>query len=105
MFSIAHAQAHEQVQARQRRRARARAHQLHLLDVLAHDLEAVQHRGADDDGGAVLIVVEHRDLQPLAQLALDVEALGRLDVLQVDAAEGGLQAGDDVDQLRPDRAR
>ena len=32
-------------------------------------------------------------------LRLDVEALGRLDVFQVDAAEGRLQAGDDVDQL------
>jgi hypothetical protein len=52
----------------------------------------------DDDGGAVLVVVEDRDLHALAQLALDVEAVRRLDVLEVDAAEGGLQRGDDVDQ-------
>ena len=36
---------------------------------------------------------------PLAQLLLDVEALRRLDVLEVDAAEGRLERGDDVDQL------
>ncbi|MNC89091.1 hypothetical protein D3C83_49890 [compost metagenome] len=46
----------------------------------------------------MLVVVEHRDLHALAQLLLDQEALGRLDVLEVDAAEGGLQRGDDVDQ-------
>jgi hypothetical protein len=60
---------------------------------------AVEQRRADDDGGAVLVVVEDRDLHALAQLLLDVEALGRLDVLEVDAAEGGLERGDDVDQL------
>jgi hypothetical protein len=54
---------------------------------------------ADDDRGAVLVVVEHRDVHPLAQLALDDEALRRLDVFQVDAAERGLHRGDDVDQL------
>ena len=32
-------------------------------------------------------------------LRLDVEALGRLDVLEVDAAEGGLERGDDLDEL------
>ena len=47
----------------------------------------------------MLVVVEHRDLHPLAKLALDVEALRRLDVLEVDAAEGGLERGDDVDEL------
>ncbi len=33
------------------------------------------------------------------QLPLDVEALGRLDVLEIDAAERRLERGDDVDQL------
>ncbi|OQC02268.1 MAG: hypothetical protein BWX79_02822 [Alphaproteobacteria bacterium ADurb.Bin100] len=43
--------------------------------------------------------MEDRDLHALAQLAFDVEAVGRLDVFQVDAAEGGLQRGDDLHQL------
>jgi hypothetical protein len=51
------------------------------------------------DGGAVLVVVEDRDLHALAQLLLDVEALGRLDVFEVHAAERGLERGDDVDEL------
>ena len=75
-------------------------HELDLADVLADHLAApLSSAGADDDRGAVLVVVEDRDLHALAQLALDVEAVGRLDVLEVDAAEGGLQRGDDVDQL------
>src|SRR5690606_22087842 len=45
------------------------------------------------------VVVDHRDVHPLAQLALDDEALRRLDVLEVDAAEGRLHRRDDLDQL------
>ena len=72
---------------------------LTVADFLADDLEAVEDRGADDDRGAVLVVVEDRDLHAAAQLALDVEALRRLDVLEVDAAEGRLERGDHLDQL------
>ena len=84
--------------------------ELDLADVLADQFQAVEQRGGRDDRGAVLVVVEDRDVQPLAQLALDVEALGRLDVLEVDAAQRGLERGDDVDQLvrvasRPVRCR
>ncbi len=43
--------------------------------------------------------MEDRDLQAFAQPALDLEAFGRLDVLEVDAAEARLQAGDDVHEL------
>jgi hypothetical protein len=88
----------QQVQAGECRSSRAAAHEPGVLDALFHDLQAVQHRRADDDGGAVLIVVEDRYLHPLAQPALDGEALRGLDVLQVDAAEGRLQRRDDFDQ-------
>jgi hypothetical protein len=40
-----------------------------------------------DDRGSVLVVVEDRDVEALAQSALDLEAAGRGDVLEVDAAE------------------
>ncbi len=43
--------------------------------------------------------MKHRNVHALAQLLLDVEALGRLDVFQVDAAQGGLHRGDHVDQF------
>ena len=41
---------------------------------------------------------ETPNLHPLAAFLLDVEALGRLDVLEIDAAERGFER-DDVDQL------
>ena len=94
-----HAERDQHVQAGDAGGAGAGGRELHVLDLLADDLERVEHRGADDDRGAVLVVVEDRDLHPLAQLALDDEALRRLDVLEVDAAEGRLERGDDVDEL------
>src|SRR5690606_32268609 len=93
------AQRHQHVEAGDAGRAGAGGGELHVGDVLAGDLQRVDHGRANDDRGAVLVVVEHRDLQPLTQLALDDEALRRLDVLKVDAAEGGFEAGNDVDQL------
>src|ERR1035437_4824807 len=71
--------------------AGAAEHNLDLRDGLAGDLQRVDQARAGNDGGAVLIVVEDRNPHGLLQLFLDVEALGRLNVLQVDAAEGGLQ--------------
>ena len=47
----------------------------------------------------MLVIVKNRDLQALAQLALDIEALRCLDILEVDAAESRLQARDDFHQL------
>jgi hypothetical protein len=52
-----------------------------------------------DDGGAVLVVVEDGDLHLLAKSVLDDEALGRLDVLEVDAAEARAQEAHAVDEL------
>jgi hypothetical protein len=89
----------EQVDTSQRRGTCAANHQLDLLDALAHDLESVENGGGDDDGGAMLVVVEYRDLHALTQLALDIEALGCLDVFQVDSTEGWLQRRDHLDQL------
>jgi hypothetical protein len=40
-----------------------------------------------DHGGAVLVVVENRDVALFLEFALDLKAAGRRDVLEVDAAE------------------
>ena len=54
---------------------------------LAGQLDRVQQRGHHDDRGAVLVVVEDRDVELLLQPVLDLEAARRGDVLEVDAAE------------------
>ena len=94
-----HAVRDVEVRARDGRGARAREDDLHVLDLLSGELERVQERGRGDDRGPVLVVVEDGDLHPRLELLLDVEALGRLDVLEVDAAERRLEAGDAFDEL------
>jgi len=93
------AQFDQQPQASQSRSACTRGDQLDLFGVLAHHFETVQDGRTHHDGGAVLVVVEDRDLHPLAQLALDVEAIRCLDVFEVDATKRWLQRSDDLDQL------
>src|SRR5690606_24474190 len=61
--------------------------------------QRVDQAGSGDDGRAVLVVVEDRDVHQFAQPAFDDEALRRLDVLQVDAAEGRAEKADTVDEL------
>ncbi len=76
----------EQFEAGDAGGAGAVADELGRLDVAAGEIERIDQAGRRDDGGAVLVVVEHRDIEQLAQPLLDHEAFGRPDVLQVDAA-------------------
>jgi hypothetical protein len=52
----------------------------------SRQLEGVEKGGPTDDGGPVLVVVEDGDVETVSQGLLDDEALGRLDVLEIDAA-------------------
>src|SRR5690606_3982940 len=89
----------QQIEAGEGRRTGAGGDDLDRADVFADKAQAVLHGGADDDGGAVLVVVEDGDVHARPECRLDLEAFGRLDVFQVDGAEGGLERGHDVDQL------
>ena len=90
-------QRHQQVQTGDRGRTGAGHHQPYVGDVLLHHAQAVEHRRSGDDRRAMLVVVEHRDLHALTQFLFDVETLRRLDVFQVDTAEGRFQRGNNVD--------
>ena len=94
-----HAQTHHHVEAGNGRSAGARHGQLDAADVFAHQLQAVEHGRRRDDGGAMLVVMKDRDVHALAQLLFNVEALGRLDVFEVDAPQSRLHGGNDLDQL------
>ena len=95
----AHAQLDQQAQAGQCCSAGAGGDQLDVLRALASDFEATQNGRAHHNGRAMLVVVEHRNVHALAQLALHIETVGRLDVFQVDAAKRRLQRSDDLDQF------
>ena len=73
-------------------------HEFHVAQRAAGDVEGVDQAGRSDDRGAVLVVVEHRDVHGLAELLLDDEAAGGFDVLEVDPAEGRLEQADAVDE-------
>jgi len=47
----------------------------------------------------MLVVMEDGDVHAFAQFFLNVEALWRLDVLEIDATECRLQGSDDVDKF------
>jgi hypothetical protein len=98
-FSGLHAHGLDQLQRGDARRAGAVQHHLHVLRSLAGDVAGVDQAGGADDRRAVLVVVEHRDVEQLLQLGLDAEALGALDVLQIDAAEGDADVLDHRDDL------
>ncbi len=76
---------------------------------LADEAQRVQERREDDHRRPVLIVVEDRDVELLAQAALDLEAARRGDVLEVDPAEARRdrldRAHDLVDVLRREADR
>ena len=70
-----------------------------LGELLVHHPQRVGQGGEHDDRGAVLIVVEDRDVQLVAQPALDLEAARSGDVLEVDAAVDRGDGLDDLDDL------
>ncbi len=85
---LAYAERLDQAQRRQAGGAGAAQHDLDILDLLAGDFQGVDQAGGRDDRRAVLVVVEYRDVGHVLQGRLDDEAFRRLDVFEVDAAEG-----------------
>jgi len=70
-----------------------------LADVFPDDFQSIQQRCARDDGRSMLVIVEHRNLHRLAQGLLDLKAIGRLHVFQVDSAECRLKQLAQLDDL------
>ena len=68
-------------------RTGAADHDAQVTELALEQRGRVAQRGQHHDRGAVLVVVEDRDRQRLVEPPLDLEAPGRGDVLQVDAAE------------------
>jgi hypothetical protein len=67
-------------------------------DVAAGQVQRVHKAGSRDDGGSMLVVVEYWYVHQLPQALLDDEAVGCLDVLEIDAAEGGPEIAHAVDE-------
>ena len=80
-------------------RAGAGDHHAGGLDEPAGQPQGVLQRGEHHDRGAVLVVVEDRDVEALLEPLLDLEAPRRRDVLEVDAAEARRQPDHGLDDL------
>ena len=70
-----------------------------LLVGPAGERERALEGGERDDRGAVLVVVEDRDVEPLLEPLLDLEAPRCGDVLEVDPAEARGEPDDGLDDL------
>ena len=86
-----HAHADIMLGASNARSSRTVDYHLDLVKAFAGQLHSIGQRRAGDDGGAVLVIVEDGNFHRLLQGFLNVEAFRRLNVFQVDAAEGRLQ--------------
>ena len=84
----------EQVEAGDAGGATAGRDELDVLEAPVGEIERIGHGRTDDDRSAMLVVVEDRDVHALLAQLLDDEAVRRLDVLEVDGAEGRLQRDD-----------
>ena len=93
------AQFQQHVQAGDPRRAATGRDDLDAVECLASNMQRVGGRGADNDGGAVLVVVENRDVHPFAADLFDDEAVRGLDILKVDGPERRLHRADDFREL------
>ena len=78
----------QQVQRGDAGRAGAEAHDLGGFQRLALHMQGVDEARADDGGGAMLVIVEYRDVEFLLQRRFDFETVRRCDVFEVDSTEG-----------------
>ncbi len=94
----AHAHRLDQLGAGDRRRAGAVDDDADILELAVGQEAGVDQAGGGDDRGAMLVVMEHRNVHPLFERLLDDEAVGRSDVLEVDPAETGAEQLDRLDE-------
>ena len=94
-----HAQLHIVLGAGDASRSGAVEDYAHFADIFADDFESVQQGSARNDRGSMLVVVEDGNLHGLTQFFLDLEALGRFDVFEIDAAERRFKQLAELDDL------
>ena len=94
-----HAHGLQQFDAGDRRCAGAVHDQFGFSQFTAGQVAGVDQAGGGDDRGAMLVIMEDRDVHQFAQALLDDEAFRRLDVLQVDPAEAGAEEANGIDEF------
>src|SRR5665811_839122 len=85
------AKAYEELRDGDSRGSRPVEDDFRLLDLATGEFQRVEEACPSDDRGAVLVVMEHRDVEPLLEGVFDQKAFRRLDVFEVDATDGGFE--------------
>ena len=98
-FSRGDAERFEELAGGDRAGSRAVDDDFNLFFPLASDFKRVEQGRAGNDRSAVLVVMEDGDIEFFDQALFDLEAFGRFDVFQVDAAEGWRERFADVDDF------
>ena len=80
-------------------RARAAGDDPDFLFLLADHLQGVHHTGQCNNGGAVLVIMENRDIAYFLKPALDLKASGSGNILQVNTAKGSGNQGNGTHDL------
>ncbi len=74
-------------------------HNFHLGNIFFDQFQGINQAGCGDDGRAVLVIVKDGNIEHLLEPLLDDETFRRFDVLQVNAAKGGGDGPDNIDDL------
>ena len=94
-----HAEGQQKVDAGDPRGAGAVDDEGRLAQFPLGQVAGVDEGRGGHDRRSMLVVMEDGNIHQLAQAGLDDEALGRLDVFEVDAAEGRAEEADAVDEF------
>ena len=82
-----HTQRHQQVHTGNRRRTCTGHHHAHIRDIFLNHPQTVKDCGSTDDCRTVLVIMEYRNIHALTEFLLNVEALRRFDIFEVNAAK------------------
>jgi hypothetical protein len=74
-------------------------HNFSIFNLATSEVKSVDEACEADDSSPMLVIVEDWDVAEFLEFLFDVEALGRLDVLQVDTTKSTRQKLDAVDEL------
>ena len=89
----------EHVEAGNTCRAAACRDDLNVFEFLACDVQRVGGSSTHNNRGAVLVVVEHRNVHAFAADLFDDEAIRRFDVFEVDRTKGRFERTDNLGQF------
>src|SRR3546814_9785079 len=71
---------------------------MYRREVAPGQITGVDQPGGGDDRGAMLVVMEHRNVHAFFQRGFDDEAIGRGDIFEVDAAKARREQLDRLDE-------